>query len=31
MELYNNFIQGEIYVRKCDVEELQRTLIDIER
>lgn len=31
MELYNNFLQGEIYVRKADVEELQRHLLTFEK
>ena len=31
MELYNNFIQGEIYVRQSDVEQLQKILLHIEK
>ena len=29
MELYNNFIQGEIYVRQADVEQLQKILLHV--
>lgn len=30
MELFNNFLQGEIYVRHDDIEDLQKSLTNIE-
>ena len=31
MELYNNFVQGEIFVRREDLDEVQNCLLEIER
>lgn len=31
MELYNNFLKGEIYIRKEDVPDLQRLFQNIEQ
>ena len=31
MDLYSNFVQGEIYVRRSDVEELQHCLLEMEK
>lgn len=30
MELYSNFMQGKVYIRNCDIESIQKTLLELE-